>query len=311
MDILHTACLGGGVIGASWTALFLASGRSVAVFDPDPDSETRVKAYIDTAWPALTELGLTTNGTPDAVRFHTSAAAAVAGAGFIQENVPERLPVKHATFTEIEPVLDADAIVASSASGLTLSQMQPGWQDPARFILGHPFNPPHLIPLVEVTGNERTAPGVVEVARQFYESTGKTTIRLNKEVPGHVANRLQAAVWREAINLVLQGVASVEDVDKAMWSGPGLRWAAMGPTMLFSLGAGEGGLRAFCDHFKDTFNGWWDDLGRVYLDDEVTDELVAGIELAAKGATHAELSQERDALITAMLRAAAGKRKRN
>ena len=311
MDMHHTACLGGGVIGASWTALFLASGRSVAVFDPDPATEQRVRAYIETAWPTLTELGLTDTGTPDAVTFHTSAAEAVAGAGFIQENVPERLPIKHATFAEIEPVLDADAIVASSASGLTLSQMQPGWQDPARFILGHPFNPPHLIPLVEVTGNDRTAPGVVEAARQFYESTGKTTIRLNKEVPGHVANRLQAAVWREAIHLVLEGVASVEDVDKAMWAGPGLRWAAMGPTTLFSLGAGDGGLRAFCDHFTDTFNGWWDDLGQVHLNGDVTEELVSGIEAATRGATQAELSKERDALITAMLRATADHRKRH
>ena len=276
-DTSHTAVLGAGVIGASWAALFLASGRSVAVFDPAPDAEGAVRAYIEQAWATMTELGLTTRGDPGRISFHTSAAEAVEGAGFIQENVPERLPVKHATFAEIESVLAPEAIVASSASGLTLGQMQGGWSDPARFVLGHPFNPPHLIPLVEVMGNERTAAGVVEGAEAFYADIGKVTIRVQKEVPGHVANRLQAAVWREAIHLVQSGVASVGDVDKAMAAGPGLRWAAMGPTTLFGLGAGAGGLAAFCDHFTDTFNGWWDDLGTPHLTPEITQVLVDGL----------------------------------
>jgi carnitine 3-dehydrogenase len=305
MEFPHTASLGGGVIGASWTALFLASGRSVAVFDPAPDSETRVRGYVEMAWPTMTELGLTKNGNPDAVSFHTSAPEAVDGAGFVQESVPERLPIKHALFAEIEQVLGADAVLASSASGLTLGQMQDGWTDPSRMVLGHPFNPPHLIPLVEVMGNDKTAPGVVDAAERFYASVGKTTIRVNKEVPGHVANRLQAAVWREAINLVIQGVATVEDVDKAMWAGPGLRWAAMGPTMLFNLGAGEGGLQAFCDHFTDTFNGWWDDLGQIHLTPEIAAQLIDGVNQEAGGLTQADLSTRRDALITAMQKATA------
>ena len=303
MEFAHTACLGGGVIGSSWAALFLASGRSVAMFDPAPTAETAVRDYVEMAWPTLTELGLTENGTPNAITFHDSAAEAVAGANFVQENVPERLPIKHATFTEIEPVLDAAAIVASSASGLTLSQMQGGWNNPARLVLGHPFNPPHLIPLVEVMGNDRTAEGAVEGAERFYEAVGKITIRVNKEKPGHVANRLQAAIWREAISLVMEGVVSVEDVDKAVWAGPGLRWAAMGPTMLFNLGAGEGGLKAFCDHFTDTFNGWWDDLGQVHLNDEVAQALISGVNEEARGQTPAELSAKRDALILAMQKA--------
>lgn len=308
MEIKHTACLGGGVIGASWAALFLASGRSVAVFDPAPDVERRVRDYVETAWPTMAELGLTARGNPDAITFHETASSAVEGAGFVQENVPERIAIKHATFSDIEPALSPDAIVASSASGLTLGQMQPGWRDPARFVLGHPFNPPHLIPLVEVMGNDHTAEGVVDAAQRFYESVGKTTIRINKEVPGHVANRLQAAVWREAINLVTSGVASVEDVDKAMWAGPGLRWAAMGPTMLFNLGAGEGGLKAFCAHFSDTFNGWWDDLGQVYLTENVADQLIAGVAEEANGMTPAELSKKRDALIVALQKASTGLR---
>ncbi len=299
----HCAVLGAGVIGASWAALFLASGRSVAVFDPDDTAARNVRDYVERAWPAMTELGLTERGTPDRISFHTSAAEAVAGAGFVQENVPERLAVKHETFAAIEPALGESTIVASSASGLTLGQMQGGWTDPARFVLGHPFNPPHLIPLVEVMGNDRTAPGVVEATEAFYADIGKITIRVQKEVPGHVANRLQAAVWREAIHLVQTGVASVGDVDKAMSAGPGLRWAAMGPTTLFGLGAGPGGLSAFCDHFAETFNGWWDGLGTPHLTPEVTALLVAGLQEATGEASVDDLAAERDGRIVALQKA--------
>ena len=299
-NIQHTAVLGAGVIGASWTALFIAAGRSVAVYDPSPDAEASVRAYIDTAWPALEELGLSDRATPDAVTFHNSAAEAVAGAAFVQENVPERLPIKHAAYAEIEPVLDPRAIVSSSTSGLTLEALQAGWNDPAPLILGHPFNPPHLIPLVELTANAATGGDVLDRTEAFYHDIGKVTIRIRKGMPGHVANRLQAAVWREAVHMAIEGVASVEDIDKAMWAGPGLRWAAMGPTMLFHLGAGEGGLQAFCDHFKDTFNGWWDDLGDPRLDDQVIDELVRGMQAQANGRSPEVLSAERDRMLTAL-----------
>lgn len=299
-EITHTAVLGAGTIGASWTALFLASGRSVTVFDPDPAAEETVRQYIDLAWETMDRLGLTTRGDPNRVKFVPSARQAVEGAGFIQENVPERLSIKHATFAEIEPAIVSSAIVASSASGLTLGQMQAGWSNPGRFILGHPFNPPHLIPLVEVMGNSRTDPDIVSDAEAFYKDIGKVTIRVQKEVPGHVANRLQAAVWREAIHLVQSGVASVGDVDKAMSAGPGLRWAAMGPTTLFSLGAGAGGLDAFCTHFADTFNGWWDDLGTPRLTPEVSDMLVAGLAAAHGDASVQDLAEVRDAKIVEM-----------
>ncbi len=299
-EIKTTALLGAGVIGASWTALFLAAGREVTVFDPDPGTERSVRTYIDQAWPALEELGLTARATPDAIRFVTSAIEAVEGAQFIQENVPERLPIKHATYREIEPVLADGAIVSSSTSGLTLEALQEGWATPAPLILGHPFNPPHLIPLVELTANEATGPEVLGRTEAFYEDIGKVTIRINKGMPGHVANRLQAAVWREAVYMAIQGVASVEDIDKAMWAGPGLRWAAMGPTTLFHLGAGEGGLQAFCDHFKDTFNGWWDGLGEPKLDDDVIKLLVDGMAQHSQGQSPAELSAQRDRMLTAI-----------
>lgn len=304
-EFKQTAVLGAGVIGASWTALFLASGREVAVYDNSPSVEKTVRDYVARAWPTLESLGLVKGGNPDRIRFCTSAAEAVEGASFVQENVPERIGIKHALYKEIEPTLGKDAVVATSASGLTLSEMQEGWQDPGRFVLGHPFNPPHLIPLVEVMGNERTADGVVEAAERFYEAVGKVTIRVNREVPGHVANRLQAAVWREAIHLVKSGVASVEDVDKAMWAGPGLRWAAMGPTMLFHLGAGEGGLAAFCERYTDSFNRWWDDLGVLHLDPAIAETLVAGVTEEANGQSPADLSAHRDALIASIQKAMA------
>lgn len=307
-EFKHTACLGAGLIGASWTALFLASGRSVAIYDPSGNTEKLVRGFIDRAWPSLVELDLVNGGNPDAVSFHTSPEAAVDGAQFIQESVPERIAIKHELFRLIEPVLQGDAVVASSASGLTLSEMQAGWKDPSPLVLGHPFNPPHLIPLVEVMGNDRTGTGMVEAAERFYKAVGKVTIRVNKEVPGHVANRLQAAVWREAIHLVKSGVASVEDVDKAMWAGPGLRWAAMGPTLLFHLGAGEGGLATFCERYTASFNRWWDDLGVLHLDQGLAEKLVAGVTDEAGGATPAELSARRDALITAIQKATANLR---
>jgi 3-hydroxybutyryl-CoA dehydrogenase len=301
----QTAVLGAGVIGASWTALFLASGRDVAVHDLSPTAEKSVREYVDRAWPILENLGLVKDGSPDRVRFCKSAREAVEGALFVQENVPERIGIKHAVYAEIETALNADAVIATSASGLTLSEMQEGWNNPGRFVLGHPFNPPHLIPLVEVMGNQRTDDGVIEAAEQFYSLVGKVTIRVHREVPGHVANRLQAAVWREAIHLVRSGVASVEDVDKAMWAGPGLRWAAMGPTMLFHLGAGEGGLAAFCERYTDSFNRWWDDLGVLHLDPALAETLVAGVKQAANGQSPIHLSERRDAIIASIQKAIA------
>ena len=299
------ASLGAGVIGASWTALFLAHGHPVRSFDPADGAEDRLAAYIDTAWPVLTDLGLTQRGDKTAWSFHASAAEAVDGAGFIQESVPERLEIKHALFAGIEEAMGAEAILSSSASGLTLSEMQAGWKDPSRIVLGHPFNPPHLVPLVEVMTNEKTAPGLLESTEEIYRALGKVTIRVKKEIPGHVANRLQAALWREAIAMVMDGVTTVEDIDKAIWAGPGLRWAAMGPNMLWHLAAGPGGLAAYMDHFADSFHGWWDNMGDPRWDEATRKTLFEGVLAEAGGRDMAALSAERDALVTAILKATA------
>lgn len=302
MDNNRIAILGAGVIGASWAALFQAAGRDVSIFDPAPTGEDFARRYIDDARPTLAALGM--DSDTGALSFHSDPAAAVEGADFVQESVPERIDIKHDLYARIEAAVAPGAVVASSASGLTLTEMQGGWNDPAPLVLGHPFNPPHLIPLVEVMGNDRTGAGMVEKAEAVYAAAGKITIRVNREVPGHVANRLQAALWREAIHLVTTGVASVEDVDKAVWAGPGLRWAAMGPTMLFNLGAGPGGLAEFCNRYTDSFNRWWDDLGTPHLNEDVAAQLTAGVAEEANGEDAAALSARRDALITAMLAAA-------
>jgi 3-hydroxyacyl-CoA dehydrogenase len=303
VKIRHVAALGAGLIGRSWTALFLAAGRSVAVFDPDPGAEARVHETVEATWPVLQRLGLTTTSAPagDLV-VCDDPRAAVDGAQFVQESVPERIGLKHDLYGVIEPALAPNAIVASSASGLTLTELQRGWTDPSRLVLGHPFNPPHLIPLVEVMGNDRTADGVVATVRGFYESVGKVTIEVRREVPGHVANRLQAALWREAIHLVNEGVATVGDIDTAVSSGPGLRWAVMGPTLLFHLGGDDGGLATFCERYADSFNRWWDDLGDPRLDEATARRLVDGV-AAETGHSNHDLVADRDTRLTAVIAA--------
>ena len=296
--------VGTGVIGASWASLFLARGHNVTAYDPAPDSADATKGYIDRAWGQLADLGLVTDaGNPDKITFVASPEEAVSGAAFVQESVPEKLPIKIETYQRIEPHLADDAIVATSASGLLIKDMQAGWQDPSRFLLGHPFNPPHLIPLVELLGNDKTDPAAIDQAAEFYESCGKVTIRVMKEVPAHVANRLQAALWREAIHLVAEGVASVEDVDKAVTAGPGLRWSVMGPHMLFGLGSGGGGIEEFCNRYGESFHRWWESLGTPRLDDDVIRRLAEGLAKEEAGRNFEDLAALRDRKLIAAMKA--------
>jgi carnitine 3-dehydrogenase len=296
--------IGSGVIGASWSALFLASGYEVVNYDPKPNNKEETLRYIEKAWSHLEDLGSATEGgSPSRISFTSDPAKAVEGCGFIQESVPERLNIKHETYGRIEPALLECAIISTSSSGLLLRQMQAGLKDPSRLILGHPFNPPHLIPLVELLGNELTAEGVLDRAAQFYETCGKVTIRVNKEVPAHVANRLQAALWREAISLVAEGVASVEDVDKAVTAGPGLRWSVMGPHMLFNLGSGGGGIETFCERFGPSFQTWWETMGTPDLTSEVISLLQKGIVQEEAGRDFDTLAAERDAKLIASIKA--------
>ncbi len=293
----NIAILGAGTIGMSWAALFAATGRNVTVFDPSPETNDRVTQLVGTSAETLAALGWDAAGDVSKLRFTDDPVEAVKDADFIQESVPERLDIKHALYAQVEPHLKENAIIGSSTSGLKLSEMQAGFSNPGRFLLAHPFNPPHLIPLVELMDNEQTDAGVLTDATEFYESIGKVCVRLNKEIPGHIANRLQAAIWRETIHLAMEGVASVEDIDKAVAFGPGLRWAALGPNTLLHLGGGKGGIRAFCEHLGGPFQSWWDDLGDPRLTPEVVDTLEAGVLGALDSVSMVELAKKRDSLV--------------
>ncbi len=296
----RVAVLGAGTIGASWTAQFLARGLSVAVYDPAPDAEARVREFVETAWPTLERLGLSAGADPTRISFHDDPAAAVEGAALVQENGPENLDVKRALFARIDAALPPATVVASSTSGFMPSELQAGRRGPERYVVGHPFNPPHLIPLVEVVGGRATDPAVVDWTAGFYAALGKRPIRIRREMPGHVANRMQVALYREAIHLVLEDVASIEDVDAAIAYGPGLRWALMGPHMAHHLAGGRGGMRHLLEHIGPGIERWWNDLGRPDLTPAAIDRLV---EAFAQAETRpiAQLEAERDALLVALL----------
>lgn len=298
------AVIGAGLIGCSWTSLFVACGMKVRIFDPRPEAATLIADFLADVRPTFEALGYH-SARLDITRVTVCASApeAVTGAAMVKECIPERLELKQALYAEIEPALARKAIVATSSSGLKLSDLQALMQNPARLIIAHPFNPPHLIPLVEFYANDRTDPDVVPAAKAFFEGCGKVTIELKREVMGHVANRLQAALWREAISLVAEGVASVQDVDKAVWAGPGLRWAIMGPHMLLNLGGGPAGLRAYAAQFADSYAEWWDDLGTPQLDASTVDSLVAGLSEEIGSRDYAALRVERDAKILALMQA--------
>src|ERR1700681_4863302 len=219
--IRRIAIIGTGVIGASWSALFLAKGLQVVATDPAPNAEAALRKFVETAWPALKRLGLSPGASQSNLTFTADLPRALAGADLVQENGPERIEFKQKLYAQLDELLPPDVIIASSSSGLTMSEIQSGCRShPERCVIGHPFNPPHLIPLVEVVGGEKTSAKAITTAMEFYRALGKHPIHIKKEVRGHVANRLQAALWREAIHLVAEGVVSVADADAAICWGP-------------------------------------------------------------------------------------------
>src|ERR1700722_6178471 len=260
--VRRIAIVGTGLIGASWAAQYLASGFDVVATDPAPNAEAKLREYVDAAWPALTTIGLTPDATPARLTFAPSMKEALSGADFVQENGPERPDFKIKLFAEIDDATPPNSIIASSSSSITMSVIQSGCKRPERCVIGHPFNPPHVIPLVEVVGGAKTSPAVMERTMEFYASIGKKPILLRKELPGHVANRLQAALYREVVYLIEQGVLSVSDADDAVSWGPGLRWGVMGPSLQFHLGGGAGGMKHFMEHLLPAMSaGLWPALG--------------------------------------------------
>ncbi|MFJ7219048.1 3-hydroxyacyl-CoA dehydrogenase NAD-binding domain-containing protein [Amycolatopsis sp. NPDC098790] len=285
------AVVGTGVIGVSWAKLFLAHGLDVVATDPAPGAEERLRSALDDT---------------ERLRFVAEPGEAAAAADFVQENGPEREDVKHTLFAVLDEAARPDVVLASSSSGLLPSAIARGCpRHPERVVVGHPFNPPHLIPLVEVVPGRDTAPGVVDRAVAFYTSVGKRPIRLAREVPGHVANRLQAALWQEAYSLVERGIATVADIDTAIANGPGLRWAVLGPFVNQHLSGGAGGLAHVLAHLGPPTEEWWRDLGRVHLTPELAETLVAGVDAELAGTDDRSLAAARDAVLNQLLAAKA------
>ena len=299
----RVAVVGTGVIGASWVAHFLAHGLDVTATDPSPGAEERLRSDVAAIWPRLTPAA---GGSPERLAFTSDAAEAVADADFVQENGPEREDVKHELFAVLDAAARPGVVLASSSSGMLPSVIARGCpRHPERVVIGHPFNPPHLIPLVEVVPGEKTSEQTVEAALAFYTAVGKKPIRLRHELPGHVANRLQAALWQEAYSLVERGVATVADIDTAIAHGPGLRWAVLGPFANQHLSGGPGGIAHVLEHLGPPTEAWWRDLGQVTLTPELVAKLVAGVDEELAGVDPAELIARRDAVLTALLAAKA------
>jgi 3-hydroxyacyl-CoA dehydrogenase len=299
--VRRIAIVGTGVIGASWAAQYLARGFDVVATDPAPNAEANLRTYVDAAWPALTQIGLSAGASRDRLSFTADMKKALSQADFVQENAPERPEFKMKLFADMDDATPVDSIIASSSSGITPSVMQSKCKHPERVLVGHPFNPPHIIPLVEVVGGTKTSLEAIERAIAFYDSIGKKTIRLNKEVTGHVANRLAAALYREIVYLIEQGVLSVADADTAVSWGPGLRWGVMGQSMLWHLGGGEGGIRHFMDHLMTPLEGIWSTLGVPSVTPEIKQTIVDGVLAETNGRSVDQLARERDEVLLGLL----------
>lgn len=301
----RVAVVATGVIGASWTAYFLARGLDVDATDPSPGAEARLREAVAQHWPTMERFGLADGAAPDRLRFHARLEDAVAGADFVQENGPERIDIKVDLFRRMDAAAPPATLLASSSSGLAISGVQSECRHPERVVLGHPFNPPHLIPLVEVVGGEHTSADAIARAMAFYTAIGKRPIHVRREIKGHIANRLQAALWREAFHLVDQGVASVADIDTAIAQGPGLRWALMGPFMNLHLSGGAGGIAHLLDHLGGPIEDWWQDLGAPSMTAELKQRVAEGVAAELGHRRSAELEAARDTLLLDLIRAKA------
>lgn len=296
--IKRVAIIGTGVIGASWAAQYLARALDVIATDPAPNAEANLRSYVDTAWPALMKIGLAPGASKDRLQFALAADDAVQAADFAQENGPERIEFKVKLYAEIDAATPVDSIIASSSSALPMSQIQVNCVHPERCVIGHPFNPPHLIPLVEIVGGTKTSPEALDRAFSFYAQMGKKPIRLHKELRGHVANRLQGALYREIAYLVNEGVLSVADADVAVSWGPGLRWGLMGPSLLWHLAGGEGGIQHFMEHLAPGMAAGWKLLGDAELTQTLKQKIVEGVLVEAGDRT----IDQRDAMLLELLR---------
>ena len=300
--IQRIAIVGTGVIGASWAAQYLARGFDVIATDPAPNAEANLRKYVDEAWPTLTEIGLSPGASRERLSFTLDMKEALANADFVQENAPERPDFKMKLYAEIDDITPVDSLIASSSSGITPSVIQSKCKHPERVVIGHPFNPPHIIPLVEVVGGSKTSPEAIQQAMAFYTSIGKKAIHLRKELPGHVANRFQAALYREMLYLIQEGVLSVEDTDAAVSYGPGLRWGVMGQSLQWHLGGGEGGIQHFMEHLMDPLAGMMKALGTPQITPELKQTVIEGVLREAGDRSVDQLAQEENRVLVGLLK---------
>jgi carnitine 3-dehydrogenase len=301
-QVRTVACVGSGVIGGGWVAYFLARGFRVRAWDPAPDAEARLRTIVVAAWPALTELGLAEDAAVDNLTVDDELATAVGAADYVQESAPEQLDLKRRLLADIAAATGEQVVVGSSTSGYGMTEMAAGTASAHRLVVAHPFNPPYLIPLVEVVGGDRTAPDVVKWTAEFFRHIGKSVITLDREVPGFIANRLQEALWREALHMVANGEATVEQIDASITEGPGLRWAFHGPMLTFHLAGGPGGMAHMLDHFGPSLLAPWTRLAAPELTPELRDAVVRGCAEEAGSRTIADLVRDRDRRLVDLLR---------
>jgi carnitine 3-dehydrogenase len=293
-QVSRVGIVGTGVIGGGWAMHFLAQGLDVVVFDPDPETGDKLARMTDYAWPSLEKLGLKQGASPDRMTIASTLEEAVVGVDVVQENTPEVLESKLGIFSRMDAAASPETVLLSSTSGLSMTEIQVGCVHPGRAVVGHPFNPPYLMPLVEVVGGEQTDQEAIDWAAEFYTASGKHVIKLKKELPGFIAGRMQEAMWREMLHMVTNGEATVEEIDEAVAYGPGLRWAIMGPGMVYHLGGGEGGMAHVLDQFGPSLKWPWTRLEAPELTDDLRQRLIAGCEAEANGRSVAELIRERD-----------------
>jgi carnitine 3-dehydrogenase len=306
--VQRIAIVGTGVIGASWAAYYLARGFDVVATDPGPQAEANLRKYVDDAWPLLTQVGLSAGASRDRLTFTPDMSRALEKADWVQENAPERPDFKIKLFAQMDEATPPNAVIASSSSGITMDVIQSGTKRPERCVIGHPFNPPHVVPLVEVVGGAKTSEATIERAMAFYAGIGKKPVRLHKALPGHVANRFQAALYKEVLYLVQQGVLSVADADVAVSYGPGIRWGVMGPSLQWHVGGGEGGIQHFMEHLMDPLAGMMKTLGTPDITPQLKQTVVDAVLKEAAGRSVEQLAREENSVLIALLkqRAAVG-----
>lgn len=299
---MNPVCLvGAGVIGYGWAARCLAAGLDVVATDPAPGAEESLRAGVENAWPALERAGLAEGASKDRLSFTADLEEAVSGAGFVQESVPEREELKQEVLARVDAAAPGEALIASSTSGFLPSTLQARCERPQRVMVGHPFNPVYLLPLVEVVGGERTSKEAIQRAMGFYRSVGMKPLHVKKEIDGHLSDRLQEALWRENLHLVAEGAATTKELDDAIVYGPGLRWALMGVNLTFHMAGGRDGMSHMLDQFGPALEAPWTKLKAPELTEELKGRMVAGTAEQAAGRSTAELERRRDEFLVRLL----------